>query len=165
MKINELILQAEKFNRTTLPHHTSTPSLNTIGNGFKSNSVTSLSSTTHSNFISNKSNSITTPKTTELKADEQLRKILSKDSFETENDSKKWGNLNNVKRRPSVPASMLNHNSYNRSLSNNANGNLNGIVDGDDEILENLVKSATNQNRLENKKKTKSVKIDRKSCK
>ena len=103
-----------------------------------------------------------------MKADEQLRKILGKDTFETETDSKtsmtKWGNLNSVKRRPSVPASLLNHNQgYNRSLSSNVS-NMNGVPNGDDMILEELVKNATSQNRLDNKKKTKSIKLDRKSC-
>lgn len=109
-------------------------------------------------------------KSNELKADEQLRKILGKDTFETETDSKssmaKWTNLNNVKRRPSVPVRMLSQSpGYGRAFGNNLN-NVNGVMaDGDDEILENLVKSATNQNRLDNKRKTKSTKIDRKSCK
>lgn len=110
-------------------------------------------------------------KSNELKADEQLRKILGKDTFETETDSKssmaKWTNLNNVKRRPSVPVRMLSQ-GYGRAFGNNLN-NVNGVngvmADGDDEILENLVKNATNQNRLDNKRKTKSTKIDRKSCK
>lgn len=164
-------LQTEKFNRSTLAHHTSTPALNTIGNGFKANSTTSLSSTTHSNFMAPTSNvTSNSQKSNELKADEQLRKILGKqDTFETETDSKssmaKWTNLNNVKRRPSVPARMLSQGpGYGRAFGNNLN-NVNGVMaDGDDEILENLVKNATNQNRLDNKRKTKSTKIDRKSC-
>ena len=155
--------QGEKFNRSTLSHHTSTPALNTIGNGYKATSTTSLSSTTHGNFIL--TNGLAkTPKSNELRADEQLRKILDNNNFETETDSKtKWGNLNSVKRRPSVPASMLNH-GYNRSLSNT--NNMNGVlVNGDDQILENLVKNATSQNRLDSRKKTKSTKVaDRKSC-
>ena len=162
--------QAEKYNRSTLSHHTSTPALNTIGNGFKANSTTSLSSTTHSNFMAPSSNGFSNNnhKSNELKADEQLRKILGKDTFETETDSKssmaKWTNLNNVKRRPSVPVRMLSQ-GYGRAFGNNLN-NANGVIaDGDDEILENLVKNATNQNRLDNKRKTKSTKIDRKSCK
>lgn len=109
------------------------------------------------------------PKSNELKADEQLRKILGKDTFETETDSKtsmaKWTNLNNVKRRPSVPVRMLSQGAgYGRAFGNNLN-NVNGVMaGGDDEILENLVKNATNQNRLDNKRKTKSTKIDQKSC-
>ena len=181
---NWLCFQSEKFRTSTLTHHTSTPSLNSLPNNYSS-AKSSINQTANSTSLMNGKNLINPinlqnggseqagqkSKSKELKADQQLRQILGKDTVECDS---KWASLPGLKRRPSVPVNSFHHH---QAIHGNGNGigNSHGSSGGlhsnvnmtdDDEILESLVKTATSHSRLDTKKKTKSTRFtERKSCK
>lgn len=177
-------MQSENFRTSKLTHHTSTPSLNSLSNSAyvngrssaieKQSSLLSTNRTVGSNGCSNDTEVLNARnKSKDLKADQQLRQILGKDTFDNDVDGAKWASIPNVKRRPSVQVNAFGstYNQHHPLSSSSAHHLLSGLgssvlADAGDEILESLVKTATTQSRLDNKKKTKSTRFsDRKSCK
>jgi hypothetical protein len=129
------------------------PTSSLLING-KSNGVSSAADHNGTELLNAKN------KSKDLKADQQLRQILGKDTFDSEQEAAKWACKPNVKRRPSVQVNAYGHHHLLSGLSSNV------LADAGDEILESLVKTATTQSRFDNKKKTKSTRFsDRKSCK
>ena len=116
------------------------------------------------------------PPTKEQEADQDLKKILttSTDHLNTNySTNTKWGTLPGTKlRRPST-GSMNNL----ANINNGSNGNVHsyrhsvhlettGYVEGDDEILESLVRTTTQQPLRTNERSRRKARYgDRKSCK
>ena len=116
--------------------------------------------------------------TKEQQADQDLKKILStSNEHETDYSSgTKWGTLPGTKlRRPST-GSMSNLTSINGTANGNANGrqvhayrhsvHIETYTEGEDEILESLVRSTTQQPLRANERSRRKARYgDRKSCK
>jgi hypothetical protein len=112
-------------------------------------------------------------KSKEDQEDDELRQVLNKTNNNGGDESGRGGSLSWSRRQkppttPTTPTNTIFHNFYTGCKSSTLNGTL-GDGDGDDEILESLVKTATrtSDTRMGERKRNNALRnsTDRKSCK